>query len=249
MRCLWLLRYGLREGSCGDGEFRGGCGLRRDLELLEDGSALSVLGDKNIIPPFGVAAGISGAANRFTVERDGELIEPSPIPGKVGAFPLLKGDIVRVETSGGGGFGDPVKRDPDSVKQDIALGYISSTQAETRYGIVLNEGGTVDQAASATRRETIRHARVKSVAELSHSIHENSKQRQILLSRSLANRLNVQAGDLIELTTPTCGASLRGWTNVSDDHKHLQLGPSAMAILGAHSGDEIEIRSVPRVPD
>ena len=244
-----VVRYELREGSCGDGEFRGGCGLRRELELLEDGSALSVLGDKNIIPPFGVAAGASGAANRFTVERNGQLIEPSPIPGKVGAFPLLKGDIVRVETSGGGGFGDPTKRDPYSVKQDIALEYISSAQAESRYGIVLNQEGDLDQEASATKRKAICNARVKAVARLSHSSREHSNQREILLSRKLANRLKIEEGDLIELTTPKCGASLRGWTIVNNKHTDLQLGPSAMAILGAHPGDEIEIRSVPRVPN
>ena len=80
--------YGLREGSCGDGEFRGGLGVRRDVRVLAGEASLSVLADKNIIPPFGVAGGVSGAANRFTVVRGGETVEPSPVPGKVGGFPL-----------------------------------------------------------------------------------------------------------------------------------------------------------------
>ena len=60
---LRVERHGLREGSCGDGEFRGGLGLRRDIRVLVDGASLSVLADKNVIPPFGVAGGTSGAGN------------------------------------------------------------------------------------------------------------------------------------------------------------------------------------------
>ena len=113
----------------------------------------------------------------------------------------------------------------------------------------MNEKGDIDQEASAAKRKAICGARVKAVARLSHSSCEHTNQREILLSRKLANRLKIEEGDLIELTTPKCGASLRGWTIVKNRHTDLQLGPSAMAILGAHPGDEIEIRSVPRVPN
>jgi N-methylhydantoinase B len=99
-------RYAIREGSFGDGEFRGGCGILREYRVLCDGASLSVLSDKNIIPPFGVAGGRGGAGNRFTVIRNGAVIEPSAIPGKVGGFALAQDDIVCVATSGGGGFGD-----------------------------------------------------------------------------------------------------------------------------------------------
>ncbi len=243
-----VVQYGLREGSCGDGAFRGGCGVRRDLELLSDGSSLSVLGDKNIIPPFGVAAGKSGAANRFTVVRDGQLIEPSPIPGKVGAYPLEKGDIVRMESSGGGGYGDPLTRDPDRVLRDVTLGYISSDQAETRYGVVLDGAGAVDEAATTAKREALRAARVWAPAQLANDIDETGMQRDIPLPENLADRLGVRSGELVELTTPTSGAALRGWASIASAANHLQLGPDAMAVLGARSGDAIEIRPVPRTP-
>ena len=113
MQCpVRIEHYGIREGSCGDGKFRGGCGMRRDIRILADEASLSVLADHAIIPPFGVAGGHSGAHNRFVVVRDGEVIQPSPVPGKVGGFKLRKDDIVRVELAGGGGYGDPLDRDP-----------------------------------------------------------------------------------------------------------------------------------------
>ena len=120
MQCpVRIEQYGLREDSSGDGEHRGGCGMRRDIRVLVDGASLSVLADHAVIPPFGVAGGRSGAANRFVVIRDGETIEPSPVPGKVGGFKLKAGDIVRLESSGGGGHGDPVRRDPEAVARYI----------------------------------------------------------------------------------------------------------------------------------
>lgn len=243
-----VVQYGLREGSCGDGTFRGGCGVRRDLELLSDGSALSVLGDKNVIPPFGVAAGVSGAANRFTVLRDGELIEPSPIPGKVGAFPLEKGDIVRMESSGGGGYGDPLLRAPDRVQRDVTLGYISDAQAEARYGVVLDGTGAVDEAATTDKRAALAARRVTATAQLANDIDETGMQRDIPLPENLASRLGIAGGDLVELTTPASGAALRGWASIGDAAEQLRLGPDALAVLGARPGDAIEIRSVPRTP-
>ncbi len=61
-----------------------------------------------MIPPYGVAGGSNGAANRFVVLRGDEIIEPSDVPGKVSGFVLRPGDIVREETAGGGGAGDPL---------------------------------------------------------------------------------------------------------------------------------------------
>ena len=144
--------YGLREGSCGDGEHRGGLGVRRDVRVLVDDASLSVLADKNIIPPFGVGGGVGGAANRFTVVRGGETVEPSPVPGKVGGFPLEAGDVVRMETSGGGGCGDPLDRAPARVRDDVALGYLGPGQARERYGVVVDGAGNVDESATADKR-------------------------------------------------------------------------------------------------
>ena len=88
-----------------------------------------MLSDKNVIPPYGVRGGWTGAPNRFTVLRDGEEIEPSALPGKVTGFALRAGDVVIERTAGGGGYGDPLERDPQAVVRDVRFGYVSAASA------------------------------------------------------------------------------------------------------------------------
>src|SRR5262249_43919460 len=116
-------RTALREDSGGPGRWRGGLGLRREVRILASGSPLSVLAEKSVLPPFGVCGGQAGACNHFWVRRDGRPIEPSPLPGKVGAFPLELNDVLIMDSSGGGGFGDPLERSIDAVAADLAEGY------------------------------------------------------------------------------------------------------------------------------
>src|SRR5207237_1075357 len=100
----------LRTDSCGDGASRGGVGLRREIRLLADEGSFSELSDRNVIPPFGVCGGYAAVPNRFYVRRNGELIEPSAVPGKISGFLLRRDDIVVLETAGGGGYGLPTRR-------------------------------------------------------------------------------------------------------------------------------------------
>src|SRR6185295_2032773 len=130
---LRVERMTLREDSGGAGRHRGGLGLQREIRVLADSAQLSVLSDKNIIPPYGVRGGLPGAPNRFTVVRDGSEIEPSPMPGKVTGFRLRAGDIV-VERTAGGGYGDPRERDPQALARDVAFGYVSAEGARLAYG-------------------------------------------------------------------------------------------------------------------
>lgn len=244
---LRVERYGLREGSCGDGAFRGGLGLRRDIRVLADGASLSVLSDKNVIPPFGVAGGGSGAANRFTVVRDGETIEPSPIPGKVAGFDLRAGDIVRMESSGGGGYGDPLVRDPERVRRDAVLGYISNEDARNRYGVVLTVDGALDAAATDALRAEQRDARVETVLQLADADAWDGTRRQILLPAVAAKRLGAADGDLVEVVAAG-GVSLRGWVRTVDsaDDGALRLGADGLAALGATPGDRVRLARLRR---
>jgi len=239
--------YGLREGSCGDGEFRGGLGLRRDIRVLVDDSSLSVLADKNLIPPFGVAGGVSGAANRFTVVRDGEVIEPSPVPGKVGGFPLERDDIVRVQSSGGGGHGDPLERSVDRVAQDVVLGYLSSAQAKGRYGAVFGEDGKVDEQRTRQERERLHEERVLLEATLSNEPGLDGPRRRFTLPAEAARQLAIEEGALIEIATSRCGASLRGWARIGNG-EGFAVDADALAVLGANPGDTVELRRVQREP-
>ncbi len=236
--------YGIRDGSCGDGEFRGGCGIRRDLRILNDTASLSVLSDKCVIPPYGVAEGKGGSANRFVVVRDGEVIQPSPIPGKVGDFPLLRGDIVRIETAGGGGYGKPTQRDPAKVRADVELGYLTADQARRRYGVVLAADGSVDPKGTSGERRRIA-AGIVQVALASATADEfDGARRRIRVSRDVANRLAVADGDLVELVTNACGGALRGWAKIDGEGAAVPMGPQGLAVLGAVAGGLVEIRAV-----
>jgi N-methylhydantoinase B len=241
--------YGLREGSCGDGEFRGGCGMQRDIRILADGASLSVLADHAIIPPFGVAGGHSGAANRFVVERDGVEIEPSPVAGKVGGFALLKGDIVRMQSSGGGGYGDPYKREPERVRRDVELGYLSARDARQRFGVVLDGDGNVDAHATQANREQRSAQRVSATVQLANDDDIDGPRRRITLSSAMAGTLGVSDLDLVELSTPACGAALRAWVRIDDHAPACKLGPMGLAVLGAEPGDRVEIRAVAARPE
>ena len=244
---LRIEAHGLREGSCGDGEFRGGLGLRRDVRILGDVASLSVLADKNLIPPFGVAGALSGAANRFTVIRGGKTVEPSPVPGKVGDFPLQIGDVVRMETSGGGGCGDPLARAPERVQADVALGYLDRDQAAERYGVVIDAGGNVDAAATQAMRDRLRASRVRAPVTLANESDLDGPRRRIRLPADLVRRLDVRSGALVEIATPACGAALRGWAEIAD-RADLALSAEALAALGAEAGDTVDVRAVHVAP-
>ena len=99
---LLVERTELRTDSCGDGRHRGGLGLRREVRLLAETGSFSELSDRNLIPPYGVSGGHASSPNRFTVLRDGATLQPSDVPGKVSDFPLRQGDVVVMETAGGG---------------------------------------------------------------------------------------------------------------------------------------------------
>ena len=249
MQCpIRIEHYGLREGSCGDGKFRGGCGMRRDIRILGDGASLSVLADHAIIPPFGVAGAHGGAANRFVVIRDGEVVQPSPVPGKVGDFPLLKGDIVRLESSGGGGFGDPLDRDPDLVRRDMFLGYIAEDRARERYGVVLGDDGAVDNPATESERQRVQKARLTLPIELSNEDDLDGTRRRVTLSPETAERVGIAEGDLLEVSNHAGAAALRGWAHIEGAEEALRLGPLGIAALSAAPGDTVELRALSAGP-
>src|SRR5712692_452022 len=201
-------RTALREDSGGPGRWRGGLGLTREVLIQTVGTQLSVLAEKCVLPPFGVCGGGAGATNRFWVRRNGQRVESSPLPGKVSGFPLEPGDVLLMESSGGGGFGDPLDRDPSSVVADVLEGYVTPAAAESVYGVVLHEGAP-DLAATAVRRAALRAARLR-VRVVAGPDLDAGRGRAIRLDAETAARLGVQAGAVVELVNPR-GAPLRAW--------------------------------------
>ena len=239
----------IRNGGCGDGANRGGFGLRRDIKVLDETAMLSVLSEKNVIPPYGVAGGSNGAANRFVVVRKGKVIQPSDVPGKVSGFALQTGDIVREETAGGGGFGDPLNRDPALVADDVRLEYLTAEQAEVRYGTVFGSDGRVDAASTSAKRVALAGARVTATLEISNEDDIDGPCRRIAIPKALAGDLNILDGGLVELRGKTV-APLRGWARIVDvTSSVISLGPTGMRLLGTDPGDQVEIRAVQAAPE
>ena len=246
---LRVERCEVRNGGCGDGANRGGFGLRRDIKVLDETAMLSVLSEKNVIPPYGVAGGGNGAANRFVVVRNGKVIQPSDVPGKVSGFALQAGDLVREETAGGGGFGDPLIRDPELVAEDVRLDYLTAEQAEARYGVVFESDGGVDAVSTSARRLNLASERVTATLEISNEDDIDGPRRRISIPSALANDLNIVDGDLVELRGKAV-APLRGWARVEDSaNSIISLGPTGMRLLGADPGDQLEIRAVQTAPE
>jgi N-methylhydantoinase B len=246
---LRVERCELREGSCGDGEWRGGFGIRRDIRIFNDQSTLSVLSDKNVIPPYSVKGATNPAANRFVVVRDGDIVEPSPIPGKVTGFPMGPGDVMRMETSGGGGYGDPLKRDPEAVKCDVKEETLTVEQAELRYGVILDAQGGLDEAGTANRRRELLAARVMLTIQAANDEMFEGPKRMFMISDESAKRLAIEEGDMIEITTGK-GANVRGWTRISeaDSNGAIVLGPSTIRLVLASAGEHALVRPVLRAP-
>jgi N-methylhydantoinase B len=149
---VMFTQWALRPDSGGPGFNRGGLGAIYEIEALADGATdVSLLGERGKFPPFGVNGGRSAALNRFVYQTDsGE--RPPPLVSKVTDIRIVAGQHVRLETPGGGGFGDPMTRDPVRVGRDVNLGYVTKAAARNEYGVVIGENGAVDTAATAALR-------------------------------------------------------------------------------------------------
>ena len=123
--------YALRRGSAGAGERRGGLGARRVYRILSDGVTFNSYSDRFKVAPWGLFDGESGQHSRFTVERNGQFLG---LPSK-GNTELLKGDRLIIETAGGGGFGNPKKRDRAVLQREIAQGLLTAEDAAKVYGL------------------------------------------------------------------------------------------------------------------
>lgn len=136
----------------GHGEHRGGTGLVQDYSVYnESGAFLTASFGRSEFPPWGVDGGQEGDGNYIEIiETDGSVERHS----KVTNFDLNNGDIARLVTSSGGGWGDPMDREPERVLNDYLDDYITAEIAEEVYGVVIDEAReTVDETATARCRE------------------------------------------------------------------------------------------------
>lgn len=156
-------RYALREGSGGAGRHRGGFGLDYELELRRGSARASFVMDHGRFGPQGALGGADGAVNEVTVWRSGQPYTPAHL-SKEQDIPLAPGDRVHVRTPGGGGFGDPLARDPEAVAEDVRLDRYTADQAHRLFGVVLaGDPVRIDTEATATLRRAMREGVAPSV--------------------------------------------------------------------------------------
>src|SRR5258707_12455499 len=131
-----LQRFELIADSGGAGRFRGGLGIRREYLNLED-ARFSIRSMKHVIPPNGCAGGMTGRTGDIWINPDTK--DAKRLPTRYADYPLRQGDVFRLDTPGGGGFGEPLERGPETVLADVREGYISQAAAERDYGVVVVE--------------------------------------------------------------------------------------------------------------
>ncbi|MGM0592231.1 MAG: hydantoinase B/oxoprolinase family protein [Halobacteriota archaeon] len=127
---LRVREYSLRPDSGGTGEFRGGLGLRRDIEVRDHVSTFNLLAERHESRPYGLFGGGQGASGAAYLNPEGEH---EKLPAKT-SQELLPGDVVSVRTPGAGGYGAPDDRDHAAVARDVRLGKLSVERAREEYG-------------------------------------------------------------------------------------------------------------------
>jgi N-methylhydantoinase B len=143
-------RYELVPDSGGAGMFRGGLGTRRDWRILSEESIVNLRSDRFKFASPGLFGAKPAQASKATLNSggDGERV----LTSKVAGLRLKQGDLFSWQLAGGGGFGDPKKRDPQRVRTDVKRGYVSRKAAADDYGVALDPGLNIDAAATARLR-------------------------------------------------------------------------------------------------
>lgn len=151
-----VLAYSINPDTGGPGRWRGGCGLVREVEVLAEEAMVSMRIDSVDNPPWGVAGGMAAGSGRCVVNpgrHDERVLRPLS-DGNI----VRKGDVIRIETGGGGGFGHPYDREAERVLDDVACGFVSIESAARDYGVVLMPDRLELDAAATARRRSARPA-------------------------------------------------------------------------------------------
>ncbi len=176
-------KLALATDSGGPGKRRGGLGYEKDVRLLNDSKLISTA-DRTILSCYGVAGGMAGGTYKTIINpfqyplrvvpgdhssATSDLAESIPrapderkLPGLVDDEPLKKGDLIRLITTGGGGWGDPLEREPELVRLDVLRGLVSLRSAERDYGVRLGppeQDYPLLEGETAALREQIRRER------------------------------------------------------------------------------------------
>ena len=245
---IFVERCELRSDSGGEGRFRGGLGMYRALRIEEGEAVYSVLGDRAFIPPFGVGGAGPAWPVRVAKVREDRTVE-FDTPGKVTGHPIAEGDCVVMESAGGGGYGDPLRRDPEAVRADVVAGYVTEERARQGYGVAFDAWGSVDAAETTALRERTAGSRprLSVVADERHAYTGGKGMRRVVrLNGATAARLDIVHDTLVELRGKH-PAPLRAWVRIDDETADGDCPMNAFGrrVLGVAAGDTVTLRTLP----
>jgi N-methylhydantoinase B len=138
----------------GPGEYRGACGVRKDIRFLGRENRVTPISDRNVYPPHGVHGGGHGACGEI-------VLNPNRKPRKLhpkAVHEVQRDDVVRFQVSGAGGYGRQLARSLEAVVEDVLEGYVSAEAAARDYGVVLAGDGSLDRPATGVLREQLTSA-------------------------------------------------------------------------------------------
>jgi N-methylhydantoinase B len=144
------LRWERVPDTAGPGRERGGCGVAREWEMLDDDVSFTLMAERARVPAVGLLGGRAGATARYTINPDGP--DERVLPSKTPQMRLRRGDRFLLQGAGGGGYGPVTERSIERVVDDVLDGYVTVEGARRDYGVVLDRRGTVDEAATASLR-------------------------------------------------------------------------------------------------
>jgi N-methylhydantoinase B len=159
--------FQIKQDSAGPGKWRGGVGVQKTSLLLEaEGAVMSYICDRERAVVWGIEGGLPSMPHGLTIRRAGAG-EATWLGSVFSDYPVYTGDEFARPTAGGGGFGDPLERDPHNVLEDVIDDYVSIRRAKLDYGVVIREidrdlcAYEIDEAATEVARSEIRAKRTE----------------------------------------------------------------------------------------
>jgi len=143
-------RYELARDSGGAGRFRSGLGVRRQWRVLAEETSVNLRMDRFKFSSPGIFGARPAQVSKAVLNPGGE--NERALTSKIAGLRLQKGDLLSVEFAGGGGWGNPLQRDPERVRADVIRDYVSSLSAREHYGVVLTGDLGIDAGATAQLR-------------------------------------------------------------------------------------------------
>ena len=155
---LRMERYAINPDSGGPGKYRGGCGIIRDVRLLAPEGTFGLRVENSRFPAWGVSGGKAGGTSSVILNpgrADEREVRPFSDDN-----PWQAGDLVRIHTAGGGGWGDPLEREIHLVEKDVRGGFVSLKSAHSDYGVVVDPDSLkADVSGSLALRKDLRQVR------------------------------------------------------------------------------------------